>query len=223
MFSCHSWTGCLAFVFSRASFVSFSRSLATRWRTHALALLLPRTLSPSLVGVCGPACLYGLSIRLFLFCPLSAVSLHGCTRIVDTLFWFPRCPPPLVLLPGSPALWLWLAYGGGGGPLPLVGVGWLCCAWGFCACWCCAFWSGGPECFVCPFLFSLSLADGWLWWRGGRAVFSTCLRRRSLRGRGLIPSAFTSLLYIAVLHGGTCLSLYVYVYVYCSLGCLPFW
>ena len=128
MFSCHSWTGCLAFVFSRTSFVSFSRSLATRWRTHALALLLPRTLSPSLVGVCGPACLYGLSIGLFfLFCPLSAVSLHGCTRNVDTLFWFPRSPPPLSC---CPALQLcgcgWPTGVGGSTPSGRCGVVVLC-------------------------------------------------------------------------------------------------
>ena len=143
----HSWTRCLAFVFFSGLFCFILRIPGhARVRTHTLALLLSRTHSLSPAGALGPACPCGFSCGLFL---LEFVPLFLC----PSLSLFAQLCPSLGLL---------LAFGGRGGGFHSLWWVWLCCAWSFWVCLCCALWLGGPGCFLCPFQFSLCLANSWL-------------------------------------------------------------
>ena len=80
-------------------------------------------------------------------------------------YWCSHFSLPLLVFVAwlSPILELLLAFGGRGWEgFHFLWWVWLCCAWSFVFVCVVRFWLGGPERFLCPFLFSFSLANDWL-------------------------------------------------------------
>ena len=144
-----SWTGCLALVFFSGLFL-FHFLIPGRAHTQALSHTFARALAlPLSHRFLGPACPHG-------FC-------RSYSRLIP-----PPCLVVRLSLPGGVAdprglgfcsLWDSLGFQ----VLLALDWVWLGCAWCFCVWLCCAFWLGGPGCFVWPLRFSLGLANDWCW------------------------------------------------------------